>query len=62
LDELEEPSHFDLNPLIYLRVARPLKSDAQLDMLALDQFYEKTKKEGLNFNITPDFGFNEKAQ
>lgn len=59
LDELIKPSISDVNPMIYLRLARPLKEDAQLDALSLDSFYLQTNFNGVTLSLTPDYGYSE---
>ncbi len=61
LDELKNYSVLDINPQIYLRLARPLKDDVTLDTLDLDKFYERTNYNGISINMTPDYGFNESS-
>lgn len=55
LDEITEPSINDINPMIYLRVSRPLKDDSKIDVIDLGKFYNNTQYQGLSFNITPDY-------
>ena len=46
--------------MIYLRIARPLKSDVKIELINVSAFYEHTTFYGLSINVTPDYGFSEK--
>ena len=59
LEDLVEPSARDINPEIYVRLSKPLKEDAQIDLLDLKAFYQQTSNHGLSINISPDYTFNE---
>lgn len=55
-------SQFDLHPLIYFRLAKPLKQGAKLPVLDLKQIYGQTTKYGFDFEVTPDLSFVENKQ
>jgi hypothetical protein len=40
LEEIEEASLNDLNPMIYLRVSRAMKPDSVMDAIQISNFYE----------------------
>ena len=62
LDDIcEDNASRDMNPLIYLRVNRPLKEDAKMDLINLEQFYTLSKYNGVSLRVTPDYTFNEKS-
>lgn len=39
---------YDINPLIYYRLNKPLKKSARLPMLNLKQFYKETAEYGID--------------
>jgi len=51
----------DLNPEIYLRLSRPLKEGALINLINIESFYAHLSTNGLSIRISPDYGFNEKA-
>ena len=49
-----EPNAFDINPLIYYRLSKPLKADAELPELDLSLFYKETADHGIEIEIEPE--------
>jgi hypothetical protein len=48
------PSQYDINPLIYYRIAKPLIAGARLPEIELKQFYKETSAFGLDMTIEHD--------
>jgi hypothetical protein len=46
-----------LNPLIYIRVARPMKKGAKLPSLALEKYYKQDSRHGIDIEIVPDLTY-----
>lgn len=46
-----------INPLIFIRVAKKMKSDAKLPSFALEKFYKADSKAGIDMEIIPDLRF-----
>lgn len=57
MDEVEDINEHDLNPIVYLRLSRPMRPEAQIPLINLSNFYEQTNVVGLSFNVTPDYSF-----
>lgn len=56
LDDIcEDDLSRDLNPLVYLRLARPLKDGATLQLVELDKIYGLSSSNGLTVRVTPDY-------
>lgn len=47
----------DVNPLIFYRLARPLKEEAKLPTLNLTNYFDETEYHGLKIEIAPDYTF-----
>jgi hypothetical protein len=56
---LNQSTQFDLHPLIYFRLRKPLKEGAKLPLIDLKQVYEQTSKFGFRFEVTPNLTFME---
>ncbi len=61
LDDLLDTSAREINPEIYVRLARPLKDDSQIDLIDLNSFYKHNENHGLSLNVSPDYTFNENS-
>lgn len=59
---MNQVSQYDLHPLIYFRLAKPLKQGAKLPVIDLKQIYGQTSKYGFDFEVTPDLSFVENKQ
>lgn len=46
-----------INPLIFIRVAKKMKSDAKLPSFSLENFYKSDSKAGIDMEIIPDLKF-----
>lgn len=57
LPELLDCTQFDLHPLIYFRLARPLADDCRLPVLDLKHFYRIGSAYGVQFEVEPDLSF-----
>ena len=57
LAELLECTSFDLNPLIYFRLARPLEKDCKLPQLDLKSFYKTSSAYGIQFDMEADLSY-----
>ncbi|CDW84904.1 hect e3 ubiquitin [Stylonychia lemnae] len=57
-----QPNSFDINPLIYYRIKKPLKKGARLPIIDLKQYYKESSSYGLDIEIKPDLSYqkNEK--
>jgi hypothetical protein len=49
-----EHNAFDINPLIFYRLSKPLKPDVELPELDLSKFYRETTDYGVEIEIRPD--------
>jgi hypothetical protein len=47
----------DLNPLIFYRLARPLKDDAELPALTLSNYQKRAEIFGFKVELTPDYSY-----
>lgn len=47
----------DVNPLIFYRLARPLKEEAKLPTLNLTNYFDESEYHGLKIEIAPDYTF-----
>lgn len=56
-DDIFKAESHDVNPLIFYRLARPLKEKAVLPTLALETYFEKTDLHGVKIEVTPDYSF-----
>lgn len=54
-----EPSPNDMNPVIFMRISRPLRDYSKIEFINTQLFYEQTQHYGISLNVTPDYGFNE---
>lgn len=45
---------YSVNPLIFFRVARPMKKEAKLPSIDLEKFYKQDQAHGLDLEIVPD--------
>ena len=52
-----EPEKHDANPLIFYRIAKPLKEDKELPSLDLSKFFKKSMHHGLKLEIKPDYSY-----
>lgn len=52
-----KPEAHDMNPLIFYRLARPLKEEAKLPSLSLSKYYQESEFSGLKIEITPDYSY-----
>jgi hypothetical protein len=52
-----QPNIYDINPLIYYRIKRPLKKSSKLPMLDLKQYYKESAAHGLDITIQPIMEF-----
>jgi hypothetical protein len=51
--EFMNPSIFDINPLVYYRIKKPLKEGARLPIIDLSDFYNESADHGINFEVVP---------
>ena len=56
LDQVIQPTQLDLNPMIYVRLCKPLKEGQVLDPIQLKNFYPQKKTWGLSVSATPYYG------
>ena len=47
------PSIFDINPLVFYRIKKPLKEDARLPIIELTNFFNESADHGINFEVIP---------
>lgn len=52
-----EPQSHDVNPVIYYRLARPLKSKKNLPTLNLKDYHEISEEYGLKIEVQPDYSY-----
>ena len=52
----------DVNPLIFYRLARPLKEEAKLPTLTLETYFEKSDNHGIKIEITPDYTYEKNKE
>jgi hypothetical protein len=57
LSELNECTSFDLHPLIYFRLTRPLADDCRLPCLELKNFYRCGSAYGVQYEVEPDLSY-----
>ena len=48
---------YDINPLIYYIINKPLKQGAKLPLIDLKKYYEETAAFGLDITIQPDLSY-----
>lgn len=48
------PSQYDINPLIYYRIARPLKQGAKLPLIDLKNYYKGSSAYGVDLTVEHD--------
>ena len=60
--EFMKPSIFDINPLVYYRIKKPLKAGARLPRLDSINFFNESADHGLDFEVAPsvEYQTNEK--
>ena len=51
------PNVYDINPLIYYRVRRPLKQGVNLPVIDLKKFYQESSSFGLEIEVEPDLQY-----
>jgi hypothetical protein len=51
--EFMNPSIFDINPLVYYRIKKPLKEGARLPIIDLTNFFNESADHGINFEVVP---------
>ena len=56
---LHHTTQFDIHPLIYYRLRKPLKEGAKLPQIDLKQVYQQSNKFGFKFEVTPNLTFIE---
>lgn len=56
-DGIFEKENDDMNPLIYYRVARPVRDDKSLPELKLENYHKKTELFGIKVEADPDYSF-----
>jgi hypothetical protein len=56
---LHHTTQFDVHPLIYFRLSKPLKQGAKLPTIDLNKVYQSTGKFGFKFEVTPNLSFIE---
>ena len=56
-NEIFEKEVYDMNPLIFYRLARPLKDTKSLPELDLEKYHEKSDLYGLRVEADPDYSF-----
>jgi hypothetical protein len=56
-DGIFEKEYDDINPLIYYRVARPIKDGKSLPALKLENYHKKTELFGIKVEADPDYSF-----
>ena len=59
---LNKTTQFDLHPLVYFRLAKPLKDGVRLPILDLKAIYGQTNKFGFEFEIMPDYSYVENSK
>jgi hypothetical protein len=55
---LKETTKFDINPLIYYRLVKPLKEGKILPLIDLAKVYKTTEQFGFDINVKADFGYS----
>lgn len=58
---LEDDLH-SVNPLIFFRVAKPMKKGAKLPSIDLEKFYKQDSAHGLDLEIVPDLTHQKNKQ
>ena len=53
---------YSVNPLIFFRVAKPMKKDAKLPSIDLEKFYKQDSPHGLDLEIVPDLTHQKNEQ
>lgn len=56
---IQTPTSYDINPLIYYRINKPLKAGVKLPMINLKDFYNESAAYGLDFTVEPDVQFTQ---
>lgn len=59
---LTQSTQFDLHPLIYFRLKKPLKSGQRLPAIDLKQVYGITSKFGFDLEIIPDLSYMQNSK
>lgn len=54
---INQPNIFDINPLIYYRLRKPLKDGAKLPSIDLKTYFKETASYGLDLTIQPNLEF-----
>jgi hypothetical protein len=57
-----EDDLYSMNPLIFFRVAKPMKKDAKLPSIDLEKFYKQDSPHGLDLEIVPDLTHQKNKQ
>ena len=55
--EFKNSNQYDLDPLIFYRINKPLKEGKELPVINLTDFYEQTDKKGLSIELSPDYSY-----
>ena len=55
--EFQQPTIYDINPLIYFRFKKPLKKDAVLPTIDLKNYYKDSAAYGIDISIEPNFEY-----
>ncbi len=55
--EFMKPSIFDLNPLVYYRIKKPLKEGARLPRLDSSNFFNESADHGIDFEVVPSLQY-----
>ena len=56
-ETVKNDDQYSLNPLIFIRVTKPMKKGAKLPSLALEKFYGQDSRHGLDIEIIPDLTY-----
>jgi hypothetical protein len=55
---LKQTTKFDVNPLIYFRLTKPLKEGKTLPLLDLTKIYKTTDQFGFEIKVKADFSYD----
>jgi hypothetical protein len=53
----QQPSIYDINPLVYYRLAKPLKEGARLPLLDSKDIFKETADHGIDMEVVPTVEF-----
>jgi hypothetical protein len=53
---------FSAHPLIFLRIAKPVKKDSVIPSFALEKFYEQDSSHGITLEVVPNLSIQKNSK